>query len=171
LGWLATPRYQLPPGTAMNKLIHLCTGLHYLFGLNAAIAQTPQTDTIPLLGEWRYTSMHQINKNPYSIFVLKLYKTSAHQINGSYCFITEEGRRIECDPEGTSNLNRTVSPDGLYATVNFFSFLGAKNGISDISLHNGKLRWKVTKNPDGDFFTAHSMPPCSRIPGHQKIDW
>ncbi|EDT03235.1 hypothetical protein BamIOP4010DRAFT_3233 [Burkholderia ambifaria IOP40-10] len=27
-----------------------------------------------------------------------------------------------------------------------------KNGVSDISLNNGELHWKVRKNPDGDFF-------------------
>ncbi|CAG9236006.1 hypothetical protein BGLA2_700043 [Burkholderia gladioli] len=62
------------------------------------------------------------------------------------------GRRIDCDPEGTNNLNGTISSDGSHATINFFSFFGAKNGTSDISINNGKLHWKVTKNPDGDFF-------------------
>ncbi|MGV0133681.1 hypothetical protein [Burkholderia gladioli] len=127
-------------------------GLCLLIGSEAAIAQAPQNEVSPLLGEWRYVSTQHEGTKPYSTFVIKLHKSSGNQIVGSYCFITEEGRRIDCDPEGSNNLNGTVSPDGLRATINFFSFFGAKNGTSDISINKGELHWKVTKNPDGDFF-------------------
>ncbi|WP_186231808.1 hypothetical protein [Burkholderia gladioli] len=127
-------------------------GLCLLIGSEAAIAQAPQNEVSPLLGEWRYVSTQHEGTKPYSTFVIKLHKSSGNQIVGSYCFITEEGRRIDCDPEGSNNLNGTISPDGLRATINFFSFFGAKNGTSDISINKGELHWKVTKNPDGDFF-------------------
>ncbi|WP_186079047.1 hypothetical protein [Burkholderia gladioli] len=136
----------------MNKLIRIFVGLCLLIGSEAAIAQVPRTEASPLLGEWRYVSAQHEGKKPYSTFVIKLHKSSGNQVIGSYCFITEEGRRIDCDPEGTNNLNGTISPDGLRATINFFSFFGAKNGTSDISLNNEELHWKVTKNPEGDFF-------------------
>lgn len=136
----------------MNRLMRIFIGLCLLIGFEAAIAQVPQTEVSPLLGEWRYVSAQHEGKKPYSTFVIKLHKSSGNQVAGSYCFITDEGRRIDCDPEGTNNLDGTMSPDGLHATINFFSFFGAKNGVSDISLNNGELHWKVTKNPDGDFF-------------------
>ncbi|WP_186054508.1 hypothetical protein [Burkholderia gladioli] len=136
----------------MNKLIRIFIGVCLLIGSEAAIAQVTRTEASPLLGEWRYVSAQHEGKKPYSTFVIKLHKSSGNQVIGSYCFITEEGRRIDCDPEGTNNLNGTISPDGLRATINFFSFFGAKNGTSDISLNNEELHWKVTKNPEGDFF-------------------
>lgn len=136
----------------MNRLIRIFIGLCFLIGSEVAISQVPQTEVSPILGEWRYVSTQHEGTKPYSTFVIKLHKSSGNRVAGSYCFITEEGRRIDCDPEGTNNLNGTISPDGLRATINFFSFFGAKNGTSDISLHNGELHWKVIKNPDGNFF-------------------
>lgn len=136
----------------MNRLIRTFIGLCLLPGSEAAIAQAPQTEASPLLGEWRYASAQHEGKKSYSTFVIKLHKSSGNQITGSYCFITEEGQRIDCDTEGINNLNGTISPDRLRATINFFSFFGSKNGISDISINNRELHWKVTRNPDGDFF-------------------
>ncbi|WP_186259252.1 hypothetical protein [Burkholderia gladioli] len=136
----------------MNRLTRIFIGLCLLIGSEAAIAQVPQKEVSPLLGEWRYVSTQHEGKKPYSTFVVKLHQSSGDQIVGSYCFITEGGRRIDCDPEGTNNLKGTISSDGLHATINFFSFFGAKNGTSDISINKGDLHWKVTRNPDGDFF-------------------
>ncbi|WP_124084050.1 hypothetical protein [Burkholderia gladioli] len=136
----------------MNRLIRIFIGLCLIIGSQAAIAQAPQNEASPFLGEWRYVSTQHEGTKPYSTFVIKLHKSSGNQIIGSYCFITEEGRRIDCDPEGSNNLNGTISPDGSRATINFFSFFGAKNGTADISINKGELHWKVTRNPDGDFF-------------------
>ncbi|MBJ9940918.1 hypothetical protein I7819_13595 [Burkholderia multivorans] len=136
----------------MNRLMQIFIGLCLLIGFGTAIAQGPRSEVSPLLGEWRYVSTQHEGGKPYSTFVIKLHKSSSNKIAGSYCFITEEGRRIDCDPEGMSNLDGVISPDGLQATINFFSFFGARNGIADISLNNSELHWKVVKNPDGDFF-------------------
>ncbi|WP_186110276.1 hypothetical protein [Burkholderia gladioli] len=136
----------------MNRLIRIFIGLCLLIGSEAAIAQVPQNEVSPLLGEWRYVSTQHEGKKPYSTFVVELRQSSGDQIVGSYCFITEGGRRVDCDPEGINNLNGTISSDGSHATINFFSFFGAKNGTSDISINKGELHWKVTKNPGGDFF-------------------
>ncbi|PRE06866.1 hypothetical protein [Burkholderia multivorans] len=136
----------------MNNFMRIFIVLCFLIEFEAAIAQVPQAEGSPLLGEWRYVSAQHEGKKPYSTFVIQLHRSSGNQVAGAYCFITEEGQRVDCDPDGVSNLSGVISPDGSRATINFFSFFGAKDGVADVSLSNGELHWKVVKNPDGDFF-------------------
>lgn len=110
----------------MNKSMRIFIGLCLLVGFKASIARLPQTDESSIVGEWRYVSAQHEGKKPYSTFVVKLRKSSGNQIAGSYCFITDKGGRVDCDPGGASNLDGTIAPDGLSATINFFSFFGAK---------------------------------------------
>jgi hypothetical protein len=116
-------------------------------------AQDASSTEALLDGDWRYTSPHGAGEKPYSSFVIKLHSEATGRILGSYCFITQTGGKIDCDPEGKEkNLEGVVSADGQHARIRFYSFFGAKNGIAEISLSDGKLFWKIEKYPDGDSF-------------------
>jgi hypothetical protein len=103
-------------------------------------------------GNWEYVERVDGSSKPYSTFEMKLNETSDGAVTGSYCFITQRGNRIDCDTGGAKNIAGHVEEDGRHATVNFYSFFGAKGGVANLSSNDDTLTWKVTGNPSGDFF-------------------
>jgi hypothetical protein len=131
-------------------IIGLC---FFLAGVGEASAQQQGEVSTSIYGQWRSSEYVQGHSKPYSSFVLKLHKTGSGGLKGSYCFITQEGNRIDCDSDDSQeNLEGTVDASGSHATVHFYSFFGAKNGVAELSIHDGKLHWDVVKAPTGDFF-------------------
>ncbi|SAL10267.1 hypothetical protein AWB71_00155 [Caballeronia peredens] len=105
-----------------------------------------------LSGEWEYIEHVAGSNKPYSNFQLNLSEGSNGTVTGSYCFITQNGNRIDCDLSGVKNIHGDVEKDGRHANVQFNSFLGAKAGLAYLNRYDNILTWKVIKNPIGDFF-------------------
>ncbi|QAU24627.1 hypothetical protein EO087_12010 [Dyella sp. M7H15-1] len=104
-------------------------------------------------GEWRYVQYIDTSKKPYSTFDIRLVEGNDGKIQGSYCFITQGGNRIDCDPDGEEiNITGRAAPDDSSTEVHFYSFFGAKDGVARLSRVGNDLIWQVIKNPSGDFF-------------------
>ena len=105
-------------------------------------------------GDWEYVEHVTGSSKLYSTFEIKLHETRDGTVTGSYCFITQNGNRIDCDTDGVENISGHVHEDGRHAEVRFYSFFGAKDGFADLANYGDVLTWKITKNPKGDFFMA-----------------
>ncbi|WP_322032670.1 hypothetical protein [Paraburkholderia sp. J76] len=120
-------------------------------------------------GDWEYIEHIAGSSKPYSTFEIKLGESRDGALTGSYCFITQNGNRIDCDTNGAKNIFGRVREDGGHAEVHFHSFFGAKDGLADITSNGDKLMWRVTKNPKGDFFYGPYSATLTRkhIDAHQ----
>lgn len=103
-------------------------------------------------GDWEYVELVAGSSKPYSTFEIKLNEAGDGTVTGSYCFITQNGNRIDCDINGAENITGHVREDGRRAEVHFYSFFGAKDGLADLVSYDDALTWKVANNPKGDFF-------------------
>lgn len=103
-------------------------------------------------GDWEYVEHVAGASKPYSTFEIKLHETRDGAVTGSYCFITQNGNRIDCDADGAENIFGHVREGGQQAEVRFYSFFGAKDGVVDLVSHGDTLSWEITKKPIGDFF-------------------
>ncbi len=103
-------------------------------------------------GDWEYVEHLAGANKPYSTFEIKLHEARDGTVTGSYCFITQNGNRIDCDTDGAENISGHVSEDEQHAGVRFYSFFGAKDGFADLASYDDALTWKVKKSPKGDFF-------------------
>ncbi|WP_156967217.1 hypothetical protein [Paraburkholderia ferrariae] len=103
-------------------------------------------------GDWEYVERVAGASKPYSTFEIKLHEGRDGTVIGSYCFITQNGNRIDCDVSGAENISGHVQQDGQHAEVRFDSFFGAKDGFADLTSYNDTLTWRVAQNPKGDFF-------------------
>jgi hypothetical protein len=122
-------------------------GILLACSVNAAYAE------VPFSGEWKYVEHLGASEKPYSTFDIRLTERTDGEIQGSYCFVTQGGNRIDCDPDGKAiNITGHVTPDGNSAKVHFYSFFGAKDGVAELAATGSDLTWQVTKNPSGDFF-------------------
>jgi len=130
-----------------QHLMKAIAGILLACSVNAAYAETPFS------GEWQYVEHLGASQKPYSTFDLRLTERADGEIHGFYCFITQNGNRIDCDPEGKAiNITGRIAPDGKSAVVQFYSFFGAKGGVAELATTDNILTWRVTKNPSGDFF-------------------
>jgi hypothetical protein len=104
-------------------------------------------------GEWEYVEYVPGSAKPYSTFDIKLTQSRDGTIHGAYCFITQNGNRIDCDPDGVANnIIGHLTEDSRKAQVRFYSFFGAKGGEAELMRTDNNLIWNVKKNPVGDFF-------------------
>ena len=86
---------------------------------------------------------------PYSTFVIRIGEDNAGNISGSYCFVTRNGGRIDCSPDGENNLNGRSGLVENKARVSFYSFFGAVGGVAEIVVSGDRLLWNVVKQPQG----------------------
>lgn len=101
-------------------------------------------------GKWEYVDNIGESEKPYSVFDLILSEDEKGDIRGSYCFVTQSGSRIDCDPESELNVHGSIEDSTGKATVNFNSSFGAKDGVAELSINaDGTLVWDVVKQPQG----------------------
>ncbi|WP_148669109.1 hypothetical protein [Burkholderia pyrrocinia] len=100
-------------------------------------------------GSWSFKEVVTGQSKPYSTFVVKINEDGAGNISGSYCFITRNGNRIDCSPDGEHNISGRAEDRKNKALVNFYSFFGATGGVAEITLEGERLLWKVVKQPKG----------------------
>ncbi|QXE07346.1 hypothetical protein BJG93_36390 (plasmid) [Paraburkholderia sprentiae WSM5005] len=100
-------------------------------------------------GSWTATENPFGKAEPMSVFDLKLH-IIAGVVRGQYCYVTQYGNKIDCDPSDNENISGFIS--GSKARVTFFSFFGGTNGVAEITMAGGRLTWRVVKSPDGEFY-------------------
>lgn len=102
-------------------------------------------------GSWEALKFTTDPGTPYSTFHLKL-RTSGHELAGKYCFITQSGNKIDCDPESGDNITGKIESGAVIAYVTFHSYFGARDGKARIDLKDESLYWKVESMPTGGEF-------------------
>jgi hypothetical protein len=99
-------------------------------------------------GEWDW------NDAPESrTFSLKI-EQQGNRIKGQYCAVSQNGNKIDCDDEDNQNINGATDVAGTSAVVEFSSFFGATKGRAMLKISNGRLSWRILKNPTGGEFYA-----------------
>jgi hypothetical protein len=107
------------------------------------------------VGKWESIEHVTESEKPYSVLDLSLSEDEAGGIQGSYCFVTQYGNRVDCGLGGEVNINGRVIPNHLKkAVVNFDSFFRAKNGVAELSVNDdGSMTWNVVAQPKaGDYY-------------------
>jgi len=104
-------------------------------------------------GTWEYVEYVNSAKTPFGVYNISLTEASDGAISGYYCFVTQSGNRVDCDPDKSAkNITGKVTADPTRAIVHFSSFFGAKDGIAELTLAGTTLSWKVVSEPTGGFF-------------------
>jgi hypothetical protein len=131
----------------MKHQKYLQSFLIVIFLLPGAAFSTP----LPVFsGRWQDASQLAGSEKPYSTFDLILNEDDRGHIQGSYCFVTRFGNRIDCGSTREMNLSGNVTDSAKKAIVNFYSFFGAKNGVAELSTNDdGLIVWNVLKQPQG----------------------
>lgn len=96
-------------------------------------------------------------------------KQNDNTITGSYCYITQNGNRIDCPDEGENNLKGTIS--NHRASVEFASSFGG-TGYANLEVEGEKLVWnKAPSSGQGKYYapqhytlTKKPLPPSSASP-------
>jgi hypothetical protein len=84
-------------------------------------------------GKWENTENVAGSGNQYSDFDLSLIEDDAGKLNGSYCFVTQYGSRIDCSSGGVVNINgHATAGSPKKAIVNFDSFSGEKTELRNL---------------------------------------
>ncbi|WP_198404824.1 hypothetical protein [Burkholderia ambifaria] len=86
---------------------------------------------------------------PYSMFTIKMDEDGMGNVRGRYCFITQNGNRIDCSPDEEFNIKGRISGDKNKAIVNFYSFFGASDGVAEMTVNSNRLQWRVIERPKG----------------------
>ncbi|WGS51550.1 hypothetical protein LFL96_08645 [Paraburkholderia sp. D15] len=137
----------------MNKIssalipIKMIVGIALAYSVNVVYAQGPFS------GDWKYVERADASGKPYSTFEVRLTESADGRLQGAYCFVTQSGNRIDCDPDRKAiNITGRVATDGRSAEVHFYSFFGGKDGVAELATTDDELNWRVIQNPRGDFF-------------------
>jgi hypothetical protein len=113
-------------------------------------------DALDLTGRWEAIERSSDSSTPQAVIDLSLTVDKSGSVQGSYCFVTQHGNRIDCgNDEGTKNISgHLVEGKPEKAIVEFSSFFGAKKGIAEIKLSNeASIDWDVLTLPQGgDFY-------------------
>lgn len=85
-----------------------------------------------------------------STFSLQLSQQN-NKLTGSYCFITQGGKRIDCPDEQQQNLSGEIKNN--IANITFNSTFGGVEGKATLTLSGEKLQWRMTRPPvNGDYY-------------------
>lgn len=102
-----------------------------------------------LSGRWVFEEVVVGQSKPYSTFTVTIDEDRAENVRGRYCFITQNGNRIDCSPDNELNISGRISGDKDKAIVRFYSFFGASGGVAEITMINNRLLWSVIEQPKG----------------------
>ncbi len=103
-----------------------------------------------LLGKWAGTRNPDAKDVPLSTFTISFHKKDSI-VKGHYCYITQYGSKIDCDPTGDDNIfNIKTSRNNEYS-FSFKSFNNESLGTGKISVVNDEeIEWSVIDKPTGD---------------------
>ena len=84
---------------------------------------------------------------------LTLRLTQAGQnVNGSYCYVTQNGNRIDCPPDDESNLKGVIAENT--ANVEFNSSFGGEKGRAKLEVVGDKMIWTLITPPQKGEYSA-----------------
>ena len=84
---------------------------------------------------------------------LTLRLTQAGQnVNGSYCYVTQNGNRIDCPPDDESNLKGVIAENR--ANVEFNSSFGGEKGRAKLEVVGDKMIWTLITPPQKGEYSA-----------------
>ncbi|EOV9550538.1 hypothetical protein [Cronobacter sakazakii] len=92
----------------------------------------------------RFSGQWEGENGAGSVLTLDL-KQNAQMINGTYCYITQRGNRIDCAAPGETNLRGTST--GNRADVAFDSTFGGVNGQASLEVEGDRMTWRLIKVP------------------------
>ncbi|MDT3412476.1 hypothetical protein [Kosakonia cowanii] len=102
-----------------------------------------------------FTGTWQGKGNDASTLSLKLTQMG-NKVIGTYCYITQQGNRIDCADEDKPNLLGSVKNN--VATISFDSNFGAVNGQATLKLEGSTLRWTMTRTPvNGEYYAPEQF--------------
>ncbi|MCU5771748.1 hypothetical protein N5923_08760 [Erwiniaceae bacterium BAC15a-03b] len=132
--------------------------MSFLFLSSPALAQNYS-------GTWS-GDINDDDGSPYSSLTLKL-RQQGQQISGTYCYITQNGGRIDCPDDETENLHGTVTAQS--AVVNFDSSFGGKNGKSELRFNGDKLLWTLLQEPKrGQYYAPEKYILARLVPDNPQ---
>ncbi|ELY2596588.1 hypothetical protein [Cronobacter sakazakii] len=125
----------------MNIKLTACA---FLMGLYSVSVMAGDTFT----GQWEGAVQND------STLTLRL-KQKGKKLTGSYCYITQQGNRIDCPAAEEENLRGTVNND--QAAVEFTSSFGGGTGQAQLSVSGDKMSWKMVQAPDkGEYYAPET---------------
>lgn len=99
-------------------------------------------------GQW---SGEQKNE---STFTLRLTQVGQN-VNGSYCYITQNGNRIDCPQDDENNLKGTITKN--LANIEFNSSFGGEKGHAKLEVVGDKMIWTLITPPQkGDYYAPQN---------------
>jgi hypothetical protein len=122
---------------------------HFLCGLIFAFFSYPVYAIDGFTGQW--SGENVVNDQNSSTLTLDIIQ-KGDVINGQYCYVTQNGNRIDCPDDDTINLHGKVK--GSSSIINFDSSFGAKNGKAKITIDDNKMKWEILIKPEGGRFYA-----------------
>ncbi|MBZ2400611.1 hypothetical protein IRM71_03910 [Erwinia amylovora] len=128
--------------------------IKYGIALSMALLSFASFSMTDFSGKW-IGSINDEDGTPYSNLSLKINQV-ADKLNGSYCYVTQKGKRIDCADDGEDNLHGSVSGDK--ANMFFNSTFGGKNGRAELSINHEGMMWKLVSDPiAGEFYAPKSF--------------
>jgi hypothetical protein len=112
-------------------------------------------------GAWSFEKDVSGQSTPYSTFELDI-DVHENEVSGRYCYVTQFGNKIDCEPNDPPNIYGSIGSDGTLQ-ISFNSFSGASGGVATISRVGDELQWKVVKNPVGEGFYGPEQAELSML--------
>ncbi|EPQ9051210.1 MULTISPECIES: hypothetical protein [unclassified Cronobacter] len=107
------------------------------------------------LANERFSGQWEGENEAGSVLTLNL-KQNAQVINGTYCYITQRGNRIDCAAPGENNLHGIIA--GNRADVVFDSSFGGVNGQASLEVESDRMTWQLIKVPvKGSYYAPQTI--------------
>jgi len=101
-----------------------------------------------------------------SVLMLNL-KQNAQVINGTYCYITQRGNRIDCAAPGENNLHGIIA--GNRVDVVFDSSFGGVHGQASLEVESDRMTWRLIKVPvKGGYYAPQTFTLTRNRDGMQS---
>ncbi|EOI3561658.1 hypothetical protein ACMSX5_003522 [Cronobacter turicensis] len=114
----------------------------------------------------RFSGQWEGENEAGSVLTLDL-KQNAQVINGTYCYITQRGNRIDCTAPGDNNLHGIIA--GNRADVMFDSSFGGVNGQASLELEGDRMTWRLIKVPvKGGYYAPQTFTLTRNRDGMQS---
>lgn len=107
------------------------------------------------LANERFSGQWEGENEAGSVLTLNL-KQNAQVINGTYCYITQRGNRIDCAAPRENNLHGIIA--GNRADVVFDSSFGGVHGQASLEVENDRMTWRLIKVPvKGSYYAPQTI--------------
>ncbi|ELY4525333.1 hypothetical protein SMZ79_004189 [Cronobacter turicensis] len=118
------------------------------------------------LANERFSGQWEGENEAGSVLTLNL-KQNAQVINGTYCYITQRGNRIDCAAPGENNLHGIIA--GNRVDVVFDSSFGGVHGQASLEVENDRITWRLIKVPvKGGYYAPQTFTLTRNRDGMQS---